>query len=274
MTELAEVQSEPSNSLIQVIERAAINPDVDIDKMERLLNMQERIVDKQAEQDWNTAMTKAQLAMPIIKPDGENTHTVSKYAKYETINKVIKPIYADNGFSLTFGQGKGDEVNIKVTCDVAHIGGYTKQYFIDLPPDTLGIGGKRNKTDIHGTASAFSYAQRYLVKLIFNLTISGEDDDGNAAGGDTRSALEVHEDHCAYMALVRDLWPTIAAIKEGIVTNDYEKAIEARSELTDDEKKGLWKAPTKGGIFTTNERAVMKSDEWGAKLREMIGESK
>ena len=33
-------------------------------------------------------------------------------------------------------------------------------------------------------------------------------------------------------------------------------------ELSDDEKKALWIAPTKGGAFTTKEREVIKSSEF------------
>jgi hypothetical protein len=33
-------------------------------------------------------------------------------------------------------------------------------------------------------------------------------------------------------------------------------------ELEDDTKEALWLAPTKGGIFTTAERAFLKSDEF------------
>ena len=55
---------------------------------------------------------------------------------------------------------------------------------------------------------------------------------------------------------------TIAAIKEGIGTNNLHMANEAWSELTDDEKKLLWVAPSKGGCFTTNERKVMQSTEF------------
>ena len=39
-------------------------------------------------------------------------------------------------------------------------------------------------------------------------------------------------------------------------------AAEAWFKLTDDEKKSLWVAPSKGGPFTTKEREVIKSSEF------------
>lgn len=58
---------------------------------------------------------------------------------------------------------------------------------------------------------------------------------------------------------------SIAAIKEGISTNNLSKAAEAWFELTDDEKMSLWVAPTKfPGLapFTTEERKVMQTPEF------------
>lgn len=55
---------------------------------------------------------------------------------------------------------------------------------------------------------------------------------------------------------------TIAAIKDGINTGNLHQANEAWRELTDDEKKLLWVAPSKGGCFTTEERKIMQSTEF------------
>ena len=189
MNDVAVVTEIPdqTTALIQVIERAAVDPNVDIDKMERLLAMQERIMETQAKRAWNDSMIGCQQVMPNIKADADNRQTNSKYAKFEDINKVIKPLYTEHGFDLTFSMGKSDiETYIRVVCDVSHTGGFSKQFFIDLPPDDTGMKGTKNKTLVHGTASTVSYAKRYLVAMIFNLTISGEDDDGNSAGGDSR----------------------------------------------------------------------------------------
>lgn len=260
-----------TTSLVSVIERLATSPDVDVGKMEKMLDMQERILDKQAEQQFNTSMVAAQLEMPVIKPDGQNDQTRSVYAKYETINKVIKPVYTKHGFSMSFGQQETVVADhIRVFCDVSHIGGHTKSYFMDLPMDDSGIKGNVNKTPMHGTASTFSYGQRYLAKLIFNITVSGEDDDGNAAGGDTRTAMEITEWWVGHMAEIRDLFSSIAAIKEGIALNDLPRAIEALSELSNAEKQAIWSpAPTKGGILTTQERTVIRSNEWHAASQEL-----
>ena len=62
--------------------------------------------------------------------------------------------------------------------------------------------------------------------------------------------------------MIMDLMPSVQAIKDGIAANDLATANEAWRELTDTEKQLLWKAPSKGGVFTTQERAIMKTPEF------------
>ena len=64
------------------------------------------------------------------------------------------------------------------------LGGYTRRYHIDMPADGKGAKGGDVMTRTHATGSAVSYGKRYLLIMIFNLTMGGEyEDDGNAAGG-------------------------------------------------------------------------------------------
>jgi len=65
-----------------------------------------------------------------------------------------------------------------------------------------------------------------------------------------------------YEALCSTLTATIDTIKESIESGDFSAGTEAWQELSEDEKMGLWKAPSKGGCFTTVERETMKSTEF------------
>jgi hypothetical protein len=55
---------------------------------------------------------------------------------------------------------------------------------------------------------------------------------------------------------------SVLAIKAGIALNDYSTASEEWFSLTDEDKTILWKAPSKGGVFTTQEREIMKSEKF------------
>lgn len=183
-----------TTAIIQVIERAASNPAVDIEKMERLLAMQERILDRNAKQAFSEAMNAVQEKLRPIAADASNPQTKSKYASYTALDKVIRPIYSANGFALSFGTGDGAPENyVRVTCDVLHTAGHEKHYHVDMPADGKGAKGGDVMTKTHAAGSAMSYGQRYLLKLIFNITV-GEDDDGNGANGsDPRFITEDQE---------------------------------------------------------------------------------
>ena len=67
-----------------------------------------------------------------------------------------------------------------------------------------------------------------------------------------------------YNDVLRDnLWE-VQEIKTAIFEDDLERAKAVWCDFTEQEQVSLWVAPTKGGIFTTKEREVMKSNEWSA----------
>jgi hypothetical protein len=185
INELATV-SQPSEarSIIQAITVAATNPDVNVEKMERLWAMHERIAARDAEQAFNVAMNKAQSEMGRVAADASNTQTRSVYATYAKLDKALRPIYSANGFSLSFDTGEGaPESFVRVLCYVSHAEGHTRTYRADIPADGKGAKGGDVMTKTHATGSAMSYGMRYLLKMIFNVAVGEEDDDGNGADG-------------------------------------------------------------------------------------------
>ena len=167
--------------ILELISRAASDPSVDIDKMERLMLMHERMVDKQNETAFNKAMTAAQSEIGRVATDSSNTQTRSKYASYAALDRVVRPIYTRHGFSLSFDTGDdAPEDYVRMLCYVSHGAGFSRQYHIDMPADGKGAKGGDVMTKTHATGSATQYGMRYLLKMIFNVAI-GTDDDGNAA---------------------------------------------------------------------------------------------
>jgi len=61
-------------------------------------------------------------------------------------------------------------------------------------------------------------------------------------------------------AAMRDLTMTASVfqIKSGIAQGDMLLACESWDELSEDEQTALWVAPKFGGIFTTEERKIIK----------------
>jgi hypothetical protein len=74
----------------------------------------------------------------------------------------------------------------------------------------------------------------------------------------------------AHTAAVRDEWETVSYMKAAFVEKDALAFAEAWLELSDGEKEALWLAPSKGGVFTTEERAYLRSNEVNAARKEII----
>jgi hypothetical protein len=156
---------------------------VDVDKLERLLAMRERIEAKHAEQIFNAAMTEAQAAIEPVRADAANAQTKSKYASYPALDRVLRPIYTKHGFSPSFDTGDGaPDGYVRVLCHLFHSAGHTRTYRADIAADGKGAKGGDVMTKTHAVGAAFTYGQRYLLKLIFNVAVDG-DDDGNSASG-------------------------------------------------------------------------------------------
>lgn len=183
------VQAGESATILQVIQRAAADPQCDIEKMERLMAMKERMDAKAAEAEFNTALSRVQANMGRIAADAVNSQTRSNYATYGKLDKVLRPIYTKEGFSLSFGTEQASEGMVGMVCFVSHSAGHTREYRAQVPSDGKGAKGGDVMTKTHAFGSGTSYGMRYLLKMIFNVAIGEEDDDGNAATGqDLRDA--------------------------------------------------------------------------------------
>ena len=181
----AQTQTEQvMSSLMTSIASGDLEPEL----LKMVLDAQERILDRQAKQEYSIAMQAVQAEMPAVKKNQENKQTHSNYADLDAVIKTVTPIYTKHGFSLSTNTIDSPlEFHIRLLTDVMHVGGWSEQKQIDIPLDMVGLKGGESKTKVHGTGSAFSYGRRYLQVMIFNLTTN--DDDDGAAAGDT--AVEV-----------------------------------------------------------------------------------
>lgn len=188
MADLLDVAATPDpkeeTGIVAMIERVAANPDVPVDKLERLLAMQERILDRGARAEFYIAMAAAQKDMRPVAADADNPQTRSRYASYEALDRALRPIYTKHGFALSFntGDAPGPDV-VRVLCNVSHIAGHCEPYKADMPADGKGAKGGDVMSRTHATGAAMSYGMRYLLKMIFNVAVGEDDDDGNGASG-------------------------------------------------------------------------------------------
>lgn len=171
--------AEYSGGLLEVIARAARDPSVDIDKMERLIAMQERVQAREAELAFNQAFAEMQPKLPSITKNNQIVHkgqVISDYAEWADISKIITPILSESGFSLSF---KADNANgmVTVTAILRHRLGHKDESSLPLPLDTTGA-----KNAVQSVGSTISYGKRYVGCPLLNIVTEGEDDDGASSG--------------------------------------------------------------------------------------------
>lgn len=167
---------------VSMFERLALDPSVDVGKLEKLIEMQERIARMNAEAAFNAAMSEAQSEMRPVSTDATNPQTRSRYATYAKLDSALRPVYSKHGFALSFNTAESPyQDHVRVLCKVTHRAGHAELRQVDMPADGKGAKGGDVMTKTHAAGSAFSYGMRYLLKMIFNVAVGEGDDDGNRA---------------------------------------------------------------------------------------------
>lgn len=157
----------------------AKDPAIDVVKINALLDANERVMKMQAKAAFETAFAKMQGQIPIINRDGQiivDGQVRSTFATNANIQKVVRPIMSEHGFSLRFRHRRegGELVIIGI---LSHVGGHSEEdEFITTRDDS----GKKNA--IQSWGSARSYGERYVTRSLLNIADENEDTDGVMEG--------------------------------------------------------------------------------------------
>ena len=168
-----------TQNMLEIIAQAASSASVDPAKFHSILDAQERILNRAAEEQFNTDFLALQEALPPLTKDGavknKSGGVQSRYVKFETIQKVITPVMRRYGFSISYDIDEGGQ-DILVRATLRHRGGHKVTYGpMRLPRDESG-----NKNLTQGAGSSFSYGKRYIITAILDLNAGEEDTDGVA----------------------------------------------------------------------------------------------
>ena len=203
-----------ADSLLNFVAMAVKDPAIDVTKLEALLRMQREIVADDAKVQFNRAMSSVQSEMQPVLRDADNEQTRSKYARLETIDAAIRPIYVRHGFYLSFDEVPIDGPNVRLACTVAHAAGHAQTYHPEAALDLNGPQGKPNKTPLHGLGSSVSYLRRYLTCMIFNVTLRYEDTDGSRTPNDGEIISRTQADELRSLIAVCSADPAARATNE------------------------------------------------------------
>ena len=163
--------------------KIAVQSDTGIEKMEKLMVLQERWEAGNAKKAFNAAMSRFQSVLPVIDKLGVVDFTTGKgrtyyhYAKLEDIAKGIQPALKETGLSYRFKQSQ-ENGKIAVTCIVTHQDGHSDTTEMASIPDTSG-----GKDALKSLASTVSYLRRYTLTGILGIVVGGEDDESPQSEG-------------------------------------------------------------------------------------------
>lgn len=170
-----------TSTILDVLERAARDPSVDVGKLERILAIQQTLLADQRRAAFMAALARLQAVVPQIAKSGtiedRDGRARNTFAKLEDIDVSIRPLCAAEGFSFSFDTRAGTG-GTEYSCAMSHRDGHTEVKTLVLPLDT---GAGRNA--VQSAGSSLSYARRYLLSMHLHLVTRAEDDDGNGGAG-------------------------------------------------------------------------------------------
>jgi hypothetical protein len=164
--------------------RIAVEQNADLDKLERLMALQERYEASQAKKAYDAAFAAFKSeAVKIIKNRNVTDGPLKgkKYAELFAVVNAITPMLSKHGLSSSWKLTRDEKDWLEVTCYLKHTAGHVESVSMGGPPDT---GGAKNA--IQARASSVSYLERYTLKAITGLSEQEDDTDGN--GAENRSA--------------------------------------------------------------------------------------
>jgi hypothetical protein len=147
----------------------AVEQNADVDKLSKLMDLQERWEANEARKAFLDAFARFQSEVPRISKTkaGHNY----KYAPLSDIAEQIRLTLEDCGLSYRFDIQDTGEI-ISVTCIVSHRLGHQERTTMTGAPDTSG-----SKNSIQSRGSTVSYLQRYSLIGALGLTTADEDMD-------------------------------------------------------------------------------------------------
>jgi hypothetical protein len=170
--------AELSRDVLAMIARASADPQVDVAKMQQLLDMQMQVMAMRAEASFNQALADIKARLPRITKNGAillgGGKTIA-FARYEDIDAAVRPLMTKFGFTVTYtSELVGTGNTICVTGKFRHVDGHHDSGSVYLP--LTDDSGAKNK--VQGAGSSLSYGKRYVLCQYLDIVTEGDDDDG------------------------------------------------------------------------------------------------
>lgn len=172
----------------------ALDKDTPPEKLNALLDVQERIIKFKREEEFNRDWALLMKDLSSIKffknkkveYDKEKNNpkagkvTAFKFCPLGNVDKEVRPLMLKYGFhpSYTTEPRAGDGGGIVMTATILHEGGHAIKTVLPMPLDASG-----GKTNAQGMGSSVSYAWRNCLRMMLNIICIDDDEDDDGQGG-------------------------------------------------------------------------------------------
>ncbi|WP_375664432.1 ERF family protein, partial [Bartonella sp. CL50QHWL] len=160
-------------TVMERILNKALDSDVDMDRLERLLDLREQEIKRQERQNFVRDLSAVQMAYKNIEQNAINKHTNSKYATLDQYIDAVKDGLATYKFALFYRIKNQTEKNVTIEITLSHPSGNEISTEGTFPIDSTG-----SKNSIQSLGSTLTYARRYLLGMLLNLASKEDDTDG------------------------------------------------------------------------------------------------
>lgn len=152
----------------------AVQQNLDIDKLEKLMQLQERWEAGKARKEFLTAISKFQAQCPPLEKTKKVAfgNTKYSYAPLGEIAATIKESMSGNGLSHRWEMEDATD-KIVCTCIISHIAGHSEKTTMSALKDVSG-----GKNEIQQRGSSITYLQRYTLIAALGISTADEDVDG------------------------------------------------------------------------------------------------
>lgn len=177
---IAPESTSDASALMNLIQRAAMDAQFDVGKLQALMEMKERWDATEARKAYMVAFSAFKAEGVRLVKGTEVLNGPLKGQRYANLGNVVQDVtgaLSRHGLSAACKLTKDDKDWIEITCTLTHIAGHQESVSMGGAPD---VGPGRNA--IQARASAVSYLERYTLKAITGLAEQADDDDAQGAG--------------------------------------------------------------------------------------------
>lgn len=199
----------PVDILLGAIQRT---PNMDLVKLEKLMELAERWQAAQARRSYVAAFAKFKKNMPDVVKDLLNTQYGSDYSSLANLVNTTNRVLGEYDLNANW-RPKQSAAGIEITCVVTHAEGHSEEVTLVGPPD---VSGTMNP--LQRIKSTMTYLEgatfQAITGVVARSKVLNPDDDGNGAGKDKPEDPPLPEGYANWVADMRAYVDTGCDLKQ------------------------------------------------------------